>query len=170
MADEEEIPSELPDKVPKYVTTQSELARLLQVHRNTVIAWTKEPDAPKQTAKGYDVKKWLEWAGSFAKRANVEKSDTKKALEVEKLKEVIRGLKQKNDEEAGLLVPLSIVTATITAVVAQWNQEVRKIEDGAPQALAGLGLPEQRMKLREMFDAMRATIHKGTLELTGAKE
>lgn len=167
MSEESEIPSELPEKVPKYVTTQSELARLLQVHRNTIIAWAKETDAPKQTSKGYDVKKWLEFAGTIAKRANVEKSDTKKALEAERLKEVIRGLKQKNDEGAKLLVPMAKVQEKITALASEFNSEVRKIEDGLPQALQGLGLPEQRMKIRDFFDALRLKIYKGTLPLTG---
>ena len=165
VSDDSEESSELPDKVPHFVTTQSELARLLQVHRNTIIAWCKEPDAPKQTAKGYSVKKWLEFASEFSKRANVEKSDTKKALEVEKLKEVIRGLKQKNDEDARLLVPMAEVVEKITALVSEFNQEVRRMEDGLPQALLGLGLPEQRLKIRDAFDSLRTKIHKGELGL-----
>ena len=155
-----------PDKVPDFVTSQAALGNLLGVHRNTILAWAKEPDAPKGTPKGYNVAKWLDFASEIAKRANVEKSDTKKQLEIEKLKETIRGLRQKNDEEERLLIRIDLATEKINTLVSELNQEIRKIEDGRPQALLGLGLPEQRVKIREAFDALRLKIHKGEKGIT----
>lgn len=154
------------DKIPNYVKTQSDLASLLGVHRNTIVQWCKEADCPQMSAKGYDVRKWLEWAPTQAKRANIDKSDRKKQLEIEKLEETVRGLKLGNDKQDGLLVPMAKVQESITALASEFNQEVRRIEDGLPQALQGLGLPEQRLKIREMFDSLRLKIHKGVLSIT----
>lgn len=161
VSDGSEESSALPDKVPHFVTTQSDLGRLLGVHRNTIIAWSKDPDAPVATVKGYEVLKWMEFKSAINKRANSEKSDSKRGKEIEKLDEQIRGLKLQNDKQDGLLVPMTRVTETITVMVSEFNQEVRKIEDGLPQALLGLGLPEQRLKIRDFFDALRAKIYEG---------
>jgi hypothetical protein len=155
------------EKLPKYATTQAELAQYIHVHRNTVISWLKEPDAPKQRAKGYEVLEWLEFKSKMDKRNNAAKGDSKRAKEIEKLDEQIRGLKLENDKRANLLVSMAMVREIQVALNSEFNQEVRKIEDGLPQALAGLGLPEQRIKIREYFDGLRTKIHKGSLPLTG---
>lgn len=165
--DDSEESSALTDKAPRFVTTQSELARCMHIHRNTVIAWAKEPDAPKHTSKGYEVVKWLEYKAKVGKRVDGDaKPDSYRAKQHAKLDEQIRQLKLANDKADGLLVPMAEVVEKITALASEFNQEVRRIEDGLPQALLGLGLPEQRLKIREAFDGLRAKIHKGEMGLT----
>lgn len=155
-----------PDKVPRFVTTQSELARYIHVHRNTVIAWSKDTESPKQTARGHEIVKWLEYKAKVGKRTNDENPSSYKAKQGVKLDEQIRALKLANDEKDGLLILIKPAVEKITALVSEFNQEVRKIEDGLPQALLGLGLPEQRLKIREMFDALRLKISKGESGIT----
>lgn len=155
------------DKIPDFVTSQAALAQLLGVHRNTIPAWLKLEGAPQHTPKGFDVKKWIDFAGKIAKRANVEKSNTKAEKELIKLDEVIRGLRLKNDQDDGLLIRIDETTETIHAVVSELNSEIRRIEDGLPQALLGLSLPEQRVVIRDFFDAMRAKINKGEKAIIG---
>jgi hypothetical protein len=76
--------------------------------------------------------------------------------------EMTRATRLSNEETERKLIRIDLVIETNNALVSELNGEIRKIEDGLPQALLGLSLPEQRVRIREFFDAMRAKIHRGT--------
>lgn len=150
---------------PKHVPSQRALAALLSVNRETVARWQREPDAPKQTAKGYCVADWLTFAAEITQRSKCAKSDTKRALEIEKLQEVIRGLKMQNDLEAGLLDRHDDVVATITVLVSELRGHYRKIADALPMALQGQDIPTARITIRRFFDDLERTIHVSRLPI-----
>lgn len=150
-------------KLPKFVTSRAKLGEILGgVHRDTIARWEKEKGAPIHGPKGYDIKKWIAFAEIISKRSKVAPSSTKAEKEMAKLDEVIRGLKLKNDEDEKLLILTSTVKETIVTLVSELNGHIRVIEDALPQALQGLEIPAQRLKIREFFDAMRTKISKGT--------
>lgn len=149
------------EEIPEYVTSASQLADLLGVHRNTIATWKKDPSAPAHAPKGYKVGDWTTWASEIASRADVPKSSKKAEREYEKLCESVRRLKLDNDEKERMLVPISEVKESIYKMVSELNGIIRTIEDGLPMALQGLGLPEQRVEIRKQFDDMRAKINKG---------
>jgi hypothetical protein len=156
MSDEPEI-REVPAKLPKYVTTQGELGKLIGAHRNTIREWKKIPESegrPPHDPNGYHVGKWLAFGQQITKRSGVEKSNTKAEKENKKLDEQIRGLILKNDEQEKLLIPMAIINQRITFFATEVKSEVRRIKDSLPQALQGLSLPEQYIKTGEIFKGL----------------
>lgn len=155
-------------KLPKFVTSRAKLGEILggsvghPVHRDTIARWEKMEGAPVCGPRGYDVKQWIDFAAMISKRSGVAPSSTKAEKEMEKLSEVVRGLKLKNDEDEKMLMLASTVKETITTLVSELNGHIRTIEDALPQSMQGHDIPAQRLIIRGMFDVMRAKINKGT--------
>lgn len=146
------------DKIPQYVTSAAKLAALLGVHRHTIAVWLKQPGAPQHEPKGYPVKPWLTFAAEIAKRAKTAGVSSKTQLEMDKLTEVIRGLKLKNGEEAGELIRIDEVKAKINVLASELKADIRAVGDKLPAALQGLGIAESRAVILQMFNEMLSKV------------
>lgn len=83
--------------------------------------------------------------------------------QIQRTLEQVRAARLANLEAEKRVVPMAQVTETIVALVAEFNQHTRRIEDDLPRTIQGLDLATARLRIREMFDKMRQTIHRGSL-------